>query len=105
MQKTKMDQIVERMTEYICDSLCKNPEKYSEEELQEICAECEMGQFICDIPNEYNRYAQMVKCSECEFRKDDTDCAGTFYSYCRFEGGLEGDVTENDGCSRGRRRP
>lgn len=52
----KMEQITTEMAEYFCDKICKHPmECQNEEELKEICFECKMGKFICDILNEYNR--------------------------------------------------
>lgn len=52
MSKT-MDEITMEMMEYICDNLCRHPrEVEDQDELDDICAECEMGQFVCDILNQ-----------------------------------------------------
>lgn len=53
--ETPMDKITTEMAEYICDNLCRFPREMEQEELDEHCTECKMGQFICDILNEYNR--------------------------------------------------
>lgn len=56
VEETIMDTMTTNMMEHICDNLCKYPcSTASEEELEEICAGCKMGQFICGILNEYNR--------------------------------------------------
>lgn len=47
----RIESITTEMAEYVCDELCRHPresETYPEEE----CAECKLGQFICDILNE-----------------------------------------------------
>lgn len=45
--------ITTEMMEHICDNLCRHPRDVEDqEELECICAECKMGQFICDIINE-----------------------------------------------------
>lgn len=41
----------ETKCEYACS---RSTKKESEEQLDEICAGCEMGQYVCDILNEYN---------------------------------------------------
>lgn len=48
-----MEKITTEFAEYICDKLCKYPCVCDQEELDEHCAECKMGKFICDILNEY----------------------------------------------------
>ena len=56
MKETKMDQITTEMAEHICDNLCKRPcQNLDQEELEEICADCELGHYICDILNEHNK--------------------------------------------------
>ena len=37
-----------------CKKLCIYPQTKQEDELEEICRECEMGKFVCDICNKYN---------------------------------------------------
>lgn len=55
-EENKMDKITSEMMEHICDNLCKNPKQLgiSEQELEEICLECKMGKYVCDILNTYN---------------------------------------------------
>lgn len=49
------DQITTEMMEHICDHLCRFPESAaSQEQLEDICAECKMGQFVCDLLNSVN---------------------------------------------------
>lgn len=52
-----IDQITTEMAEHICDELCRysNSKELSELELEEICCECKLGQYICDILNECQR--------------------------------------------------
>lgn len=55
-KETGMDKLTTGMAEHICDNLCKYPmECQDKESLEEICCDCRMGQFICDILNEYNK--------------------------------------------------
>lgn len=54
VQENEMDKITTEMAEYICDKLCIYPQTKQEDELEEICCECEMGKFVCDICNKYN---------------------------------------------------
>lgn len=53
----EMDLLLDQFSEYICDQLCKWPEKISDSEsLAEHCAEnCDHGSFYCSILNEYNQ--------------------------------------------------
>ena len=55
-KNTDMDQITTEMMEHICDNLCKHPcNAEDQEELDDICAECEMAKFICDVLNLHNK--------------------------------------------------
>lgn len=62
-EETAMDTITTEMMEYLCDNLCKHPNRVgiNQEELDEICAGCKMGQFVCGILNEYNRLNDFEK--------------------------------------------
>lgn len=52
----EMDTVVDGLAAHICDSLCKHPAKAdSQEELEDICVGCELGQYVCNILNTYNR--------------------------------------------------
>ncbi len=54
--QNEMDKIVTPMMEHLCDHLCRFPwETERKEDLEDICAECQMGQYVCDILNTYNR--------------------------------------------------
>lgn len=55
VQENEMDKITTEMAKYICDKLCIYPHTKQEDELEEICCECEMGKFVCDICNKYNK--------------------------------------------------
>ena len=52
------------MMEHICDNLCRYPDQLSEMELEDKCAECKMGRFVCDILNQYNKVNDFVD-SQC----------------------------------------
>lgn len=54
-EETWMDGIATEMMEHICDNLCRYPDQLSEMELEDKCAECKMGRFVCDILNQYNK--------------------------------------------------
>lgn len=54
-EETWMDGITTEMMEHICDNLCKYPDQLSKKELEDKCAECKMGRFVCDILNQYNK--------------------------------------------------
>lgn len=115
MERTKMDEIVENMANYICDHICQKAKVTTDqEEMEAYCAEeCEMGQHFCNIVNQYNetnnfeeselckimtKYRKITLCKECKYRtyEKETDLA-----WCRLRNGLDGALEENDGCSRG----
>lgn len=54
-EETWMDGITTEMMEHICDNLCRYPDQLSGMELEDKCAECKMGRFVCDILNQYNK--------------------------------------------------
>jgi hypothetical protein len=55
-----MDKILTSMMEDICDHFCRFPwETEHKEDLEDICAECQMGQYVCDILNTYNAACQL----------------------------------------------
>lgn len=115
MRKTKMDEIVEDMANYICDHICQKPKEITDQEkLEDYCnGECEMGQHFCNILNQYNeinnfekselykvmhKFWNITLCNECEYL---VSHPGTDLSYCRLGSGMDGTLKENDGCSRG----
>lgn len=63
-EETAMDKITTDMAEHICGNLCRHPYGKSQEKLDEVCDECGMGQYMCDILNEYNRLNDFEK-SQC----------------------------------------
>ena len=64
-EQNEMEKIVTPMMEHVCDHLCRFPrETVSEEDLDEICAECQMGQYVCDILNTYNRVRERTVANE-----------------------------------------
>lgn len=60
-EETWMDGITTEMMEHICDSLCKYPDQLNRIELEDKCAECKMGRFVCDILNQYNKCAKLLE--------------------------------------------
>ena len=57
-----METITTEMAEYICDNLCKHPCNIKDvEKLEDVCAECKMCDFVCNICNEYNRINDFEK--------------------------------------------
>ena len=115
MRRTKMDEIVENMANYICDHICQKPKEITDQdEMEAYCAEkCEIGNYINNILNQYNEInnfeeSELYKIM-CKFRKI-TLCKECKYSathpemgmlYCKLAQGVGGLLTETDGCSRG----
>ena len=64
--QTDMDKLTTEMMEYICDNLCKHPIRVgqTQEELDDICAECRMGKFVCEILNTHNRLKRPCKAGD-----------------------------------------
>lgn len=63
IKSVKLDDLTTDMAEHICDNLCKYPEVYNGNHaglpecdgvpLEDICTECKMGKYICDILNHH----------------------------------------------------
>ena len=70
-EETWMDGITTEMMEHICDNLCKYPNQLSGEQLEDKCAECKMGRFVCDILNQYNTCAKLLEQMQ-ELKERDT---------------------------------
>lgn len=53
----RMEEIIDKMAEHFCGSLCWNPHRtdITQNELDDICFECQMQKFVCDILNENER--------------------------------------------------
>ncbi|MBS4981549.1 MAG: hypothetical protein KHZ72_09455 [Lachnospiraceae bacterium] len=71
-EETWMDGITTEMMEHICDNLCKYPNQLSGEQLEDKCAECKMGRFVCDILNQYNNCAKLLEQMQ-ELKRDRED--------------------------------
>lgn len=112
-EENNMLEIIRPMMEHVCDKLCVHPKQTkTEEELEEICAGCEMGQYTVDILNTYGRLnnqecqddekkSRIVWCEDCKY------CSYqkiTNVYWCRLRSGIEGDLEPWDGCTRGKRR-
>ncbi len=60
MVQNEMETIVTSMMEHLCDHRCRFPwEIERKEDLEEICAGCQMGQYVCDIVNTYNTASRL----------------------------------------------
>ena len=103
MQEEKLVELLDELMSTACDN-CKKIEGVSQEKAEEICAGCPAGDHLCAILNENNRYSQIVLCGECEYYREDDDCQGNEFAYCRLNNGLDESINPNDGCSRGKRK-
>lgn len=64
-EQNEMEKIVTPMMEDICDNLCRFPKEVSDpEDMEEICAECQMGKYVCLILNTYNAASQLQSAAE-----------------------------------------
>lgn len=104
MQEKKLVELLHKLMNDICDHNCKKIDSKTQEEAEEICADCEAGEHICKILNENNRYSEIILCEECEYSVKDYDCQGTEFAWCRNDSGIRGNVKNSDGCSKGRRK-
>ena len=117
MEVTGMDKITEEMAGYVCDKLCMygSSGELTQEELDEKCAGCKMGQFVCDILNAYNslnefdksqtyklmeKYKGFVRCEECVYKRTDEKNG----AWCHCSDGLPCYLQAGDGCSKGKRK-
>lgn len=89
------------MASYVCDHICQKPKEITDKEkLEEYCNE------VCDFPARIYRAMNMaerenfVLCGDCQYRarEEETDT-----TWCRLPEGLDGNLEEKDGCSRGRK--
>lgn len=63
--QNEMEKIVTPMMEHLCDHLCRFLwETERKENLEDICAGCKMGQYVCDILNTYNAACQLQAVAE-----------------------------------------
>ena len=94
-EETWMDGITTEMMEHICDNLCKYPDQLNGEKLEDKCAECKMGRFVCDILNQYNNCAKLLEQMQ-ELKERDTakkpkkygvtDSQGVFHPFVGVDG-------------------
>lgn len=76
-EQTQMDKITTEFAEHICDNLCIYSHKnMGQDDLDEICDCCKMGQFICDILNEYNRLNDFEQTECCKLLKKISELEG-----------------------------
>ena len=113
-EKNEMQEVILKMMEHICDNLCVHPKRtdIAEEELENICADCEMDQYVGNILNTYDRLngqqcwidetkSRIVWCEDCEYCSYQK-LTNTYW--CRLCNGIDGDLEPWDGCTRGKRR-
>lgn len=89
------------MASYVCDHICQKPKEITDKEkLEEYCNEvCDLPARVCRAMNMAER-ENFVFCSACQYRarEEETDT-----TWCRLPEGLDGNLEEKDGCSRGRK--
>lgn len=55
-EETKMDHITTAMLEHICNHICRfSWEASAQEEMDRICADCQMNRYLTDILNTYSQ--------------------------------------------------
>ena len=60
-EDSDMEKLTTALAEYVCDDKCFFREVCgNQEHLDEICDECKLGKFICDICNRYNKLNTFV---------------------------------------------
>ena len=93
--------LIMNMASCVCDHICQKPKEITDKEkLEEYCNE------VCDFPARIYRAMNMaerenfVPCSDCKYRarEEETDT-----TWCRLPEGLDENLEEKDGCSRGRK--
>lgn len=56
VEENEMYRITTELAEWTCDQICIYPHKiHNEEMLADICCECALGSYICQILNLYNK--------------------------------------------------
>lgn len=114
-----MEEIIEEMTTFICDDLCRFRDALNQERLEKHCSNCALSGYIEKIKQEYEqvndfeksqlgivmkKYKNITLCEECSNRIPDTDSQGNDCSWCKNLDALDGDIGKYDGCSRGKRK-
>ncbi len=60
--QNEMEKIVTPMMEHVCDHLCRfSWEIERKEDLEEVCAGCQLDKYTNDILNTYNRVNEVAK--------------------------------------------
>lgn len=115
--QNKMEQITEKMADYVCGKLCMHKLRSpSESELEAICTECKMGEYINDIQYAYDninsfdrsqslqlmrKYSGFVRCNDCEYAKINE----YGQRWCNnIQGMTNSWLTDEDGCARGKQK-
>lgn len=115
-EETKMDKLTTEFAEYICNNICVHTfnDELTQEEVENICIDCKIGEFVCDVSNEYNRifefdksqsaklmqkYSEIVMCNDCDYC---VTVKETGDKWCRLSGGLAKILGDKDGCSAGK---
>lgn len=96
-----MQSSIMEMTSYVCDHICQKPKEITDEEkLEEYCnGVCDFATHICRAMNMAGR-EDCVFCSACQYRAHEEE---TDTTWCCLPEGLDGNLKEKDGCSRGRK--
>lgn len=89
-----LNKITEEMATYVCDKLCQYPLICEQDELDSICAECKMGEFVNQINEQGKTNLERLTTDEIATMIYNTD---TFDKVC------DGDFDENDNaiCHKG----
>lgn len=111
-----MERIIEELESYVCDELCRFCKDLNEEQLEKECENCRIGTLTRKIMEEYDaindfeasqlgrmieEHKKIVLCKKCVHRaKEREPNCGTYY-WCRNDEGLDGNLGDYDGCSRG----
>lgn len=89
------------MASYVCDHICQKPKEITDKEkLEEYC------NGVCDLPTHICRAMNMagiegsIRCGDCKYRAREEETDTIRY---RLSEGLDGNLEEIDGCSRGRK--
>lgn len=98
MKRTKMDEIVENMANYICDHICQKPKEITDQEkLEDYCNGINNFE-ESELRKTMTKCQEITLCKECEYRVHEKE---TDLTWCRLANGLDGSLEETDGCSRG----
>lgn len=91
---------IESLMAYVCDELCWFREEMREDDfIDRICRHCALQECLQKYTDRIQKkYKKIVLCKDCVYRahgKDGLD-------WCRLARGLNGDLEEDEGCSRGK---